>query len=155
MTLIRPPAPYLNSISCPSKAHGPGPYVCTTGGLAEALAVSAALTHLCITPLQGTLSLAQLCVTEAAAAAFRLLAVSAREVKHVCGLVFWLVALYANIWVAALAVLALPSWIALGMLMFQVPPRLWHAHKQRSKRQLASHIGQHQCATQLHLCLHM
>jgi hypothetical protein len=71
-------------------------------------------------PLQGTLSLAQLCVTETAVTAFRLLAVSAREVKHVCGLVFWLVALYANIWVAALAVLALPSWIALGMLMFQV-----------------------------------
>lgn len=84
------------------------------------LAVSAALTHARTTPLQGTLSLAQLCVTETAVTAFRLLAVSAREVKHVCGLVFWLVALYANIWVAALAVLALPSWIALGMLMFQV-----------------------------------
>ena len=80
--------------------------------------------------LQGSISLAQRLVTETAVTALKLLGATAREVKHVCGLVFWLVALYANIWVAALAVLALPSWIALGMLMFQVLLRAgsacWH-----------------------------
>lgn len=46
--------------------------------------------------VQGSVSLAQLCVTEAAVAALKLLAAFAREVKHVCGLVFWLVCLYGT-----------------------------------------------------------
>lgn len=59
-------------------------------------------------------------MTESAGAGLKLLAAFTWEVKQVCGLIFWLVCLYANIWAAALAVLALPSWIALGCLMLQV-----------------------------------
>lgn len=69
--------------------------------------------------LQGSISFGHLAVTESAGAGLKLLAAFTWEVKQVCGLVFWLVCLYANIWAAALAVLALPSWIALGCLMLQ------------------------------------
>ena len=62
----------------------------------------------------------RLAVWEFASGLLTVLAAFWTEVKHVSGLVFWIATLYANIWGAALAVLALPSWIGLGVLTFQV-----------------------------------
>lgn len=70
--------------------------------------------------MQGSVSIGQLAVTESASAGLTVLGAFWAEMQHVCGLVFWIVTLYANVWFAALAVLALPSWIGLGVLAFQV-----------------------------------